>query len=534
MIREEHLEYCSVCLHRKMDMKKGLLCGLTQEYADFDTSCEQYEQEHIVLKSGSKEVGQVIETTSKIPDNHWKRTAWFALAMVLISSLHAILFIQITVDNPGGSLSDAIQQFSLFTLVEMLVPSIIWVFIGWETNQLKHGTIALGINLTTLIIRHYFESRSFFIMELPFLFSAIYFGIATLSNVKKRVAFSLISVLLAIGISGIMGFNTFGSDETFQAFSRLLFDDYDLSGGFITYELPKDISYFPVRLDRFIVNIFIYVLLFMLLSKLHEILRKNQNWEPNTLQLGRRISSLKMALYVFIFYSGIGLLAIGLLGIWNSYLLLKENTSWIEYYGTGYDFQLYYLFWFLCTLGSLYVLVLVYRKLLLEYYLDHHKPITWNFYFGQAPVIGIFVWIYNLLTFGSLIKSNRAQVSELVQPKAGVAGFVLFMSFLGLLLTMFAGQFEMQALIVGVISFVLILVYIFSSIGVYIFIAIYLLLFTSSVFYQLFGIGIDIPHGVITFSFFYTLAKLMILYPAFHITRFKIVIPEHKSSLKGE
>lgn len=45
MTREEMLKFCSVCKNRKMDLKRGLVCSLTDDYADFDPVCENYNQD---------------------------------------------------------------------------------------------------------------------------------------------------------------------------------------------------------------------------------------------------------------------------------------------------------------------------------------------------------------------------------------------------------------------------------------------------------------------------------------------------------
>lgn len=42
MTRKEMVEYCSLCVNRKMDEEKGLVCGLTNEYADFEGQCENF------------------------------------------------------------------------------------------------------------------------------------------------------------------------------------------------------------------------------------------------------------------------------------------------------------------------------------------------------------------------------------------------------------------------------------------------------------------------------------------------------------
>ncbi|GEM_PF-858637 len=45
MTREEQLKLCSVCTHRQMDMHKGMLCGLTQNAANFEGECPNFEQD---------------------------------------------------------------------------------------------------------------------------------------------------------------------------------------------------------------------------------------------------------------------------------------------------------------------------------------------------------------------------------------------------------------------------------------------------------------------------------------------------------
>ncbi|MAY84099.1 MAG: hypothetical protein CMP59_08195 [Flavobacteriales bacterium] len=42
MTRKERLQFCTICEHRKLDMQKGLLCDLTNEYAEFEGECESF------------------------------------------------------------------------------------------------------------------------------------------------------------------------------------------------------------------------------------------------------------------------------------------------------------------------------------------------------------------------------------------------------------------------------------------------------------------------------------------------------------
>lgn len=45
MTREERLEFCTICLNRKMNPQKGLVCQFTNEYADFEENCNDFKED---------------------------------------------------------------------------------------------------------------------------------------------------------------------------------------------------------------------------------------------------------------------------------------------------------------------------------------------------------------------------------------------------------------------------------------------------------------------------------------------------------
>lgn len=49
MNRENRLNFCKVCIRRKNDLHKGLVCGLTDTYADFDFSCLNYKEDNLLV-----------------------------------------------------------------------------------------------------------------------------------------------------------------------------------------------------------------------------------------------------------------------------------------------------------------------------------------------------------------------------------------------------------------------------------------------------------------------------------------------------
>ena len=48
MTREEHLQFCRKCLNRKFDMQLGVVCKLTDQIADFEDNCSNFELDESV------------------------------------------------------------------------------------------------------------------------------------------------------------------------------------------------------------------------------------------------------------------------------------------------------------------------------------------------------------------------------------------------------------------------------------------------------------------------------------------------------
>jgi antitoxin component YwqK of YwqJK toxin-antitoxin module len=42
MTRDQHLEFCGRCTNRKFDSDRGIICGITNDIADFESSCDNY------------------------------------------------------------------------------------------------------------------------------------------------------------------------------------------------------------------------------------------------------------------------------------------------------------------------------------------------------------------------------------------------------------------------------------------------------------------------------------------------------------
>ncbi|MBD80065.1 MAG: hypothetical protein CL840_14225 [Crocinitomicaceae bacterium] len=47
MTREERLKSCRICTNRKLNLQKGLLCGLTDEFAAFEDDCQDFNKDKV-------------------------------------------------------------------------------------------------------------------------------------------------------------------------------------------------------------------------------------------------------------------------------------------------------------------------------------------------------------------------------------------------------------------------------------------------------------------------------------------------------
>ena len=62
MTRDEMLTFCKVCRNREVDLKRGMICKLTGEYADFSESCPNYDYDEQEDRRLSAEQENIVKT----------------------------------------------------------------------------------------------------------------------------------------------------------------------------------------------------------------------------------------------------------------------------------------------------------------------------------------------------------------------------------------------------------------------------------------------------------------------------------------
>ncbi|WGH74304.1 RDD family protein [Tenacibaculum tangerinum] len=51
MTRQEHLQFCKICNHQKFDNQQGIVCGLTNSIANFEVTCDSFDENHTIKEA---------------------------------------------------------------------------------------------------------------------------------------------------------------------------------------------------------------------------------------------------------------------------------------------------------------------------------------------------------------------------------------------------------------------------------------------------------------------------------------------------
>jgi hypothetical protein len=120
MTREEQLKFCSVCKNRKMDMRQGMLCGLTDAKADFEDKCENYVEDVAqIIKQENEEK----EYQESLGVSGW--LAFFLWVGVGVGALVSCIWTIVTVYGAGvNALSGALYAIYTMGLATIAVLTI--------------------------------------------------------------------------------------------------------------------------------------------------------------------------------------------------------------------------------------------------------------------------------------------------------------------------------------------------------------------------------------------------------------------------
>ncbi|MBS5720683.1 MAG: hypothetical protein KHW57_08480 [Clostridium sp.] len=92
MTREERVKICETCKHCQKDIERGILCGLTNEYADFDDKCHLYEpSEKQQVKTRARRIIARMKESSKSSDKGLSFDGYIAIIGTYLFCLISML-----------------------------------------------------------------------------------------------------------------------------------------------------------------------------------------------------------------------------------------------------------------------------------------------------------------------------------------------------------------------------------------------------------------------------------------------------------
>jgi uncharacterized RDD family membrane protein YckC len=170
MEREERLAYCKKCKKRKFSREKGLVCSITDEYATFDDTCSDFEEDIIEQKQNS-----VYVRPQSIDDkavSSWLRFANYIIDGIVLYGVEFVLGFILAILNVRFVFNMNRFQEIIFTLVVHVIYYIILESTFQVTlGKLITGTVVIDINgnkpnLTTIVKRSFtrivpFDALSF-------------------------------------------------------------------------------------------------------------------------------------------------------------------------------------------------------------------------------------------------------------------------------------------------------------------------------------------------------------------------------------
>ena len=92
MTRAERVKICETCKHYQKDIERGILCGLTNEYADFDDKCHLYEpSEKQQIKTRARRIIARMKESSKSSDKGLSFDGYIAIIGTYLFCLISML-----------------------------------------------------------------------------------------------------------------------------------------------------------------------------------------------------------------------------------------------------------------------------------------------------------------------------------------------------------------------------------------------------------------------------------------------------------
>lgn len=158
MTREEHLVFCKKCLNRKFDPKQGVICKITNQRADFDNECKDYDHDDSVKEIAQPEDKTNTEIITELSDDIIEKLRphqnmeYAAIGGFLLALICALIWAAITVTTE--------YQIGYMALAVGLVVGLGVRFFGAGIDQV-YGFLGAFLALLSCLLGNLFSQVGF-------------------------------------------------------------------------------------------------------------------------------------------------------------------------------------------------------------------------------------------------------------------------------------------------------------------------------------------------------------------------------------
>lgn len=143
--REEMLKFCKICKNREMDLKRGLVCKLTGEYADFSDRCSNYDYDEQEDKRLYIEQENIVKSE--------KIGGWLGFFLFQICASLLVSLILVFIDQPSENVGIYYLFLCLITVPYIMIGIYtVYAFIRRKTNAVFWGYVYLLLCLITNLL----------------------------------------------------------------------------------------------------------------------------------------------------------------------------------------------------------------------------------------------------------------------------------------------------------------------------------------------------------------------------------------------
>lgn len=149
MTREEQLRFCKVCKNQRFDIKQGIVCSLTSLPADFESSCDSFDEDLTLkvqfdLNAREKELNRKSASLGKRFANYLLDFVFYLIFTFLFGTFLGVLF--------AVFLPDALRVFEMESkLIEYFIAFVFGMIYYTTLESFTGRTIAKYLTRTKVV-----------------------------------------------------------------------------------------------------------------------------------------------------------------------------------------------------------------------------------------------------------------------------------------------------------------------------------------------------------------------------------------------